>query len=1112
MTSWLVFANALLPFLVALLALAAAAPAEAGALELLWEIGKADNNTAEFALAPNGYARFEADPVFIVGASDPKTDWPYVHPGPADTWAGSRQHTFAVIFALRDPVPKAECRLRCDLADTHSSAPPNLKITVNQREFTHATPRGGGTGDSIRGDIAASKAHCFDIVIPADTLKPGRNEIAITTLSGSWILYDWIGFEAPAETQLATLEGFTAVHTVDAPQLLVEKGGALHQVVRVKVRHVGEPTEALVSVAGGEPVKQALAPGEQTLELLAPRVQHETTADVRLEVGGKEVAARQAVLKPVREWELYLLPHSHVDIGYTHVQSEVEAIQCGYLEQCVELGRKTADYPPGARFKWNSEVLWAVDCYLRKAPPDERKDFVAAVEKGWIGLDALYGNELTALCRPEELCELLGYARRLAEQYDLPIDAAMISDVPGYTWGLIPVLAQSGVKYFSIGPNGGHRIGRTLSAWADRPFYWVSPSGREKVLCWVAGRGYAWFHRGPLASGSRILGYLNMLEDAGYPYDILYGRYNIGGDNGPPDTNLPDFVKDWNERYAYPKLIIATTREMFHAFEQRYADAIPSIRGDFTPYWEDGAASSARETNINREAAERLVQAQTLFAMLDPDRYNPSAFHEAWRNIILYDEHTWGAHNSISEPECDFVKQQWARKQAFALDGDKRSRALLNEALEGFDAPTGSLDAVLVFNTSAWPRTDLVVVDGPAGERVEDARGRPVPSQRLSTGQLAFLASDVPAMGAAKFFFRVGEPLSAGCAKAEGTRLSSECLTVGIDEATGAINSLACGLTASDLVDTSKGPGLNDYLYVAGRDPKDPQRNGPVKIAIKESGPLVASLLVECGAPGCKALTREIRVIDGMGRVEIINTLDKENVYAQEAVHFAFPFNVPEGVMHMDIPWAVCRPEADQLPGACKNYFTVQRWVDIANQDFGVTWATVDAPLIEVGRITCDPRAVGWLEHIEPSQTLYSYVMNNYWETNYKASQDGPTTFRYAIRPHARFDPAAAARFGIERSQPLIVVPVAEDAPVPPSFLDVEPAGVIVTALKPSDDGKAWIVRLFGASGRPEKAALTWRKHKQPKTWLSDLTEHPGPEVKGTIDVPAYGMVTVRVD
>ena len=66
------------------------------------------------------------------------------------------------------------------------------------------------------------------------------------------------------------------------------------------------------------------------------------------------------------------------------------------------------------------------------------------------------------------------------------------------------------------------------------------------------------------------------------------------GDNGAPDVNFPDRVKQWNETYAYPKLVIATTDEMFRDFEQRYGDQLPTAQGDFTPYWEDGAASGAR--------------------------------------------------------------------------------------------------------------------------------------------------------------------------------------------------------------------------------------------------------------------------------------------------------------------------------------------------------------------------------------------------------------------------------------------------------------------------------------------------------------------------------------
>ena len=157
---------------------------------------------------------------------------------------------------------------------------------------------------------------------------------------------------------------------------------------------------------------------------------------------------------------LYFLPHSHVDIGFTHVQTEVEQRQWQNLEQAIALARRTADYPPGARFKWNSEVLWAVDSYLTQARPQQRRALLEAVRKGWIHLDALYGNELTGLCRPEELFQLLDAARRISAEHNIAFESAMISDVPGYTWGIVPALAQHGIKYFSIGPqpHSPHRL------------------------------------------------------------------------------------------------------------------------------------------------------------------------------------------------------------------------------------------------------------------------------------------------------------------------------------------------------------------------------------------------------------------------------------------------------------------------------------------------------------------------------------------------------------------------------------------------------------------------------------------------------------------------------
>ncbi len=1088
---------------------------------LLFEIGKADNNTAEFALGPNQSGQystaFPRDALFVAGKSNPKEDWPYIQPGPADAWAGGKAHVFTILMGLEAAPAAGTCTLHLDFVDTHSTQPPQLHIRVNGTVFNHQLPRGAGDPSAF-GEVEKGREHVANIEFPATLLKGGTNTIAVENSTGSWFLYDYVALKGPDGVKTGPLTQTDELLGASSQPFLVARNGRLHQPVMVTLLHIGEPVEATITVEGGEPVRHALASGYKTIEGLAPAVTEARTVNVTVEVAGKLLGQPSVDIKPVRKWEIWLLHHSHVDIGYTHVQTDVLKKHFEYFDQVIELARKSVDYPAGSQFKWNAEVLWAVDSYLREAPPEKREAFIGAVKKGWIGLDALYGNQLTALCRPEELVRLVDCAVRLRKEHGVSINTAMITDVPGYTWGIVPVLAQAGVPYFSVGPNRGHRIGYTLSEWGDKPFYWRGPSGKEKVLTWLAGEGYSLFHSGRL-SGDRLFEYLKRLEAANYPYDMLQVRYSIGGDNGPPDPGLADYVRDWNAKYAYPRLIVATTAEMFAEFEKRYADQIPTVAGDFTPYWEDGAASSAAETILNRAAADRLSQAEALFAMLRPGEYPDERFCQAWRNVILYDEHTWGAHNSISQPQSEFVLSQWRIKQAFALDADTQSKDLLAEALGGYGPLGAQVKAFDVINTCSWPRSEWVVLPSQwqlAAPSVCDHQGRGAPAMRLSDGRLAFVASDVPAFGSARYTLNAPPMHSLAvpaCSASEDGELRSGDLTVKIDRRTGAIASLTCTGIDVDLAEGEAGFGLNAYFYVAGRDPKDPKGNGPVRISVKENGPVIASLVIESDAPGAHGLRREIRLTAGLDRVEIVDTIDKENVYAQEAAHIGFAFNVPGGVVRMDTPLAVVRPEVDQLAGACKNYFTVQRYVDVSNEQFGITLLTPDAPLIEIGGITNDPRAVGWMEALSPSTTIYSYVMNNYWETNYKASQEGLTTFRYAIVPHrGGFDGAAAMRAGVEASQPLLCVPVADEkTPTLRTLLNVRPDDVVVTALKPSVDGRAWIVRLFNPTGEARKVELEWAGRRVRGMMLSNSAEEEVERLAGPLELGPLEMVTLRV-
>lgn len=256
----------------------------------------------------------------------------------------------------------------------------------------------------------------------------------------------------------------------------------------------------------------------------------ETTVRIFIEYENQQLQTELRV-PPLPIRNLYILHHSHIDIGYTHHQDSVLKLQWANLEKAIQLCRKTQDFPNGARFKWNSEVLWAVHDYLKNASQEKKDRLLSAIRKGWIGLDGLYANILTGLSTEEELIHAFDAANWLRKEYNFKINGLMITDVPGFSWGLIPAMAQNGIRYFSVGPNfvphlphKGFRVGLTHEIWGDVPFYWISPSGKEKILFWASGKGYSWFHdwlKGRLSeSGEQpILEYIDELEQKNYPYD-----------------------------------------------------------------------------------------------------------------------------------------------------------------------------------------------------------------------------------------------------------------------------------------------------------------------------------------------------------------------------------------------------------------------------------------------------------------------------------------------------------------------------------------------------------------------------------------------------------------
>jgi alpha-mannosidase len=916
---------------------------------------------------------------------------------------------------------------------------------------------------------------------------------------------------------------------------LANKGGKPVQPIQLTIEHAGADATLVVRVNHREVESRVLSSGTHTFNIYVDPVETTQHMLIEYDIAGKFNSAEVRV-EPARKVLIFILPHSHHDLGYTDLQRDVEEKQMANISRGIELARNTANYPSGARFVWNLEVLWGADQFMRTKTEQERQELISAVKKGWIGLNGMYANELTGLCRPEELLQLFRYGTEFASQCGTRVDSAMISDVPGHTWGTVSAMAQAGIRYFSAAPNFFDRIGTFMVECQDKPFWWVSPSGNERVLVWVPWTGYAMSH--VMKLDTRLVNeYQARLDEASFPYQISCIRWSGHGDNAEPDPEICEFVKKWNQEYEWPRFSISTTSDAFAAFEKQHGHQLPEFKGDLTPYWEDGAGSSALETRMNRGAAERLTQATTLSAILAPHAYNSADFDLAWRNVLLYSEHTWGAWNSVSDSENPFVTQQWQVKRQFAVDAENQSTKLFEKVLNAYTSEKNS-SKVDVHNTCSWPRTEVIVISKEKSlgkDHVKNEHDVSVPSQRLSTGELVFLAENIPPLGTATFHLSVAAPhVPAKRVSALDGVLDNGIVRAKVDSQSGNIVELRLTNSPRNLVDTSRDEAINQYLFLEGKDRSKVSTSGSVRIAIEEPGPLVATIRIESSAPGCVDLVRRVRLKAYADSIEISNLVNKKRPplnpqpgqggpaadFAQqeskESLQFAFPFAIANGGVHIDVPLAVMRPEVDQLPGSCKNWLPVGRWIDIANAEYGVTWATLDAPLVEIGSLSAtmlgsQTNAEIWRKHIEPTQKFYSWIMNNHWATNYRAYQDGPVEFRYALRPHGGYEPADASRFATGLSQPLVVSGQGQRS-LTGLKLRIDQEDVLVQECKRSADASAWIVRLFGAAGEDRKAGLTWADGRPIKVWRSNLSELPLERIDTQVDVPAWDLMTLRIE
>ncbi len=1070
----------------------AAAPAAT-----VFQIGVADGDYREFALAGDyqAYARtFPHDADYVVGRSDPKKDWPWIQPGPSDAWAGSRAHTFKITFDLPE-VAAGYFRLALDFVDTQGAEPPGLTVGINGTSLKFRLPP--GHGDESLTNPKVGKNYSLQQVFPATLLHPGKNVIALTDEQGSWALYDDVRLESGAAPPTETVR----LHAEALPWLKRSADG-LPRAVKVSVENLASMREPATigwkagSHSGEE--KLVLQFGHNEVSIPLPEVQEKITVEVALTAGGKQIKATTE-LQPTRKWKVFIVPTVHTDIGYTDLQERVMARHADNTMQALAMIDR---YP---WFNWDLETYWQFDCFLR-AHPEKAEEAFRRLREGRMGLSAFFGNMLTGLCSHEALNRATLPARDLATHGGFDFTSVILDDVPSAVGSLPTVLANAGIKYFIEGVNGD----RAPYATHGLPslIYWEGPDG-SRVLSHIAG-GYG-MAGGLLSSfdqaSERLPGFLASQEKAGYAYDavLVNGAFS---DNQGVAAWLPEVVEKWNATWEYPKLILCRPEDFFRYIEQNFAAKVPVMRADFGAWWEDGAASSARETAMCRRAEERAVAAEMLHslgAMLRGAPYPKWNFDELWRNILLYDEHTWGAAGSISAPAAEQTVKQWEVKSSFARQADAASRQLLESGMVKLAALAPAAD-LLVFNPLAWPCANLVTTE--QADTVQDVKTkRRIPCQALPEGGSCFVAADLPSVGYRSYRKVFGGGAYPDAVSFSPGQMENEFYRVTLDATNGALKSIVDKETGRELIDPDSEYRLGELIYVSGGEgsyavhsdlkglppPKFTyHRQTPVRVT-QANGPVYGELASEATAEKFPKITLRVRLYHGLKRLDVRCELDKEETTAKEAVYLAFPFalEVDRGGLWLEYPDAITEPLKDQHSSACRDWYAVQRWLAASDGNETVVLSPLDSPLVTLGGMT----ASTWPRQLSLKRAhVFAYVMNNYWHTNYKASQGGRQVFRFSLTStRGGFSKRDAVVRGWEMYAPAVAQ--AGGGPLKPvlsapmeSLIGVEPAGLPLLAFKQAEDNQGFVFRVCDFAGIGGKLKLTLPKPAR-ETYTCDLVE-----------------------
>lgn len=182
--------------------------------------------------------------------------------------------------------------------------------------------------------------------------------------------------------------------------------------------------------------------------------------------------------------KVHIIFKTHLDVGFTNLAKKVfDTYIHDFIPRAISISEQMRNTRETEHYIWTTGSF-LIHHFLEKAEPDMRKRMEKAIQYGdiaWHGLPFTLHSELA----DPSLFELgIQLSANLDKRFEKKTSGAKMTDVPGHTRGIVPLLAKNNISFLHIGKN-------PASTPPDVPplFRWQAPDGSEVVIMYEKDYG-----------------------------------------------------------------------------------------------------------------------------------------------------------------------------------------------------------------------------------------------------------------------------------------------------------------------------------------------------------------------------------------------------------------------------------------------------------------------------------------------------------------------------------------------------------------------------------------------------------------------------------------------